>query len=111
MTGRGGKFDFLSFTMNLGSGLALLGLASVLCDVIVLNIMRNRKLYRNAKFDTVEQDREAALAAAAAEAETESHVMHDDLKQPDVNACLVMRESEHNGNTDNGLATEVKDAI
>uniref|UniRef100_A0A1I8JQC2 G_PROTEIN_RECEP_F2_3 domain-containing protein n=1 Tax=Macrostomum lignano TaxID=282301 RepID=A0A1I8JQC2_9PLAT len=41
--GRGGKFDVLNFTMNLGSGLALLTLATVLCDIIVLNIMRKKK--------------------------------------------------------------------
>uniref|UniRef100_A0A1I8F8P0 ATP receptor n=1 Tax=Macrostomum lignano TaxID=282301 RepID=A0A1I8F8P0_9PLAT len=35
VTGRGGKFDILNFTMNLGSGLALLTLATVLCDIIV----------------------------------------------------------------------------
>uniref|UniRef100_A0A1I8FRN5 ATP receptor n=1 Tax=Macrostomum lignano TaxID=282301 RepID=A0A1I8FRN5_9PLAT len=51
VTGRGGKFDILNFTMNLGSGLALLTLATVLCDIIVLNIMRKRKKYRQAKID------------------------------------------------------------
>uniref|UniRef100_A0A1I8F422 ATP receptor n=1 Tax=Macrostomum lignano TaxID=282301 RepID=A0A1I8F422_9PLAT len=51
VTGRGGKFDVLNFTMNLGSGLALLTLATVLCDIIVLNIMRKRKKYRQAKID------------------------------------------------------------
>lgn len=89
--------------MNLGSGLALLGLASVLCDVIVLNIMRNRKLYRSAKFDTVEQDREAALAAAAAAAAAGELAPDEETKHPDVNACLVKSESEHNGNKDNGI--------
>uniref|UniRef100_A0A1I8H227 ATP receptor n=1 Tax=Macrostomum lignano TaxID=282301 RepID=A0A1I8H227_9PLAT len=53
VTGRGGKFDILNFTMNLGSGLALLTLATVLCDIIVLNIMRKRKKYRQAKIDKV----------------------------------------------------------
>uniref|UniRef100_A0A1I8IRV2 ATP receptor n=1 Tax=Macrostomum lignano TaxID=282301 RepID=A0A1I8IRV2_9PLAT len=55
VTGRGGKFDILNFTMNLGSGLALLTLATVLCDIIVLNIMRKRKKYRHAKIDKVKR--------------------------------------------------------
>uniref|UniRef100_A0A1I8G2Z9 ATP receptor n=1 Tax=Macrostomum lignano TaxID=282301 RepID=A0A1I8G2Z9_9PLAT len=55
VTGRGGKFDILNFTMNLGSGLALLTLATVLCDIIVLNIMRKRKKYRQAKIDKVKR--------------------------------------------------------
>lgn len=53
--GRGGKFNLLTFSMNLGSGLALLGIATVLCDMIVLNITRKRELYRFARVDLVAQ--------------------------------------------------------
>ncbi|TPP56366.1 Purinergic receptor P2X ligand-gated ion channel 4 isoform CRAc [Fasciola gigantica] len=53
--GTGGKFNVLTFSMNLGSGLALLGIATVLCDMIVLNITRKRGLYRKAKVDLVAQ--------------------------------------------------------
>ncbi|VDP74963.1 unnamed protein product [Echinostoma caproni] len=53
--GTGGKFNVLTFSMNLGSGLALLGIATVLCDMIVLNITRKRGLYRRAKVDLVAQ--------------------------------------------------------
>ncbi|KAM7539862.1 hypothetical protein Aperf_G00000034487 [Anoplocephala perfoliata] len=53
--GRGGKFHLLTFSMNLGSGLALLGIATVLCDMIVLNIARKRELYRNVRVDLVAQ--------------------------------------------------------
>ncbi|KAA0185484.1 P2X purinoceptor 4 [Fasciolopsis buskii] len=55
--GTGGKFNVLTFSMNLGSGLALLGIATVLCDMIVLNITRKRGLYRKAKVDLVTQKR------------------------------------------------------
>lgn len=51
--GKGGKFNMLTFSMNLGSGLALLGIATVLCDTIVLNITRRREVYRNARVDLV----------------------------------------------------------
>ncbi|KAL3311643.1 purinergic receptor P2X, ligand-gated ion channel [Cichlidogyrus casuarinus] len=55
--GRGGKFNLFTFSMNLGSGLALLGIATVLCDMIILNATRNRSLYRSAKVDTVAQNK------------------------------------------------------
>ncbi|KAK4469358.1 hypothetical protein MN116_006918 [Schistosoma mekongi] len=51
--GTGGKFNILTFSMNLGSGLALLGIATVLCDMIILNTTRKRGLYRKAKIDYV----------------------------------------------------------
>ncbi|PAA66870.1 hypothetical protein BOX15_Mlig014818g1 [Macrostomum lignano] len=73
VTGRGGKFDVLNFTMNLGSGLALLTLATVLCDIIVLNIMRKRKKYRQAKIDKVKRKQiERARSARGGGAEDEN---------------------------------------
>ncbi|TNN10427.1 P2X purinoceptor 4 [Schistosoma japonicum] len=51
--GTGGKFNILTFSMNLGSGLALLGIATVLCDMIILNTTRKRSVYRKAKIDYV----------------------------------------------------------
>ncbi|VDM25951.1 unnamed protein product [Hydatigera taeniaeformis] len=53
--GKGGKFHLLTFSMNLGSGLALLGIATVLCDAIVLNVTKKREIYRNARLDLVAQ--------------------------------------------------------
>uniref|UniRef100_A0A5K4F3P5 ATP receptor n=1 Tax=Schistosoma mansoni TaxID=6183 RepID=A0A5K4F3P5_SCHMA len=51
--GTGGKFNILTFSMNLGSGLALLGIATMLCDLIVLNITEKRDIYRKAKIDLI----------------------------------------------------------
>ncbi|VDN35097.1 unnamed protein product, partial [Dibothriocephalus latus] len=55
--GTGGRFDLLTFSMNLGSGLALLGIATLLCDMIVLNFVRKRSMYRKAKVDLLEKQR------------------------------------------------------
>ncbi|CAH8486923.1 unnamed protein product [Schistosoma turkestanicum] len=55
--GTGGKFNILTFSMNLGSGLALLGIATVLCDMIILNTTRKRGVYRKAKIDYVAKRR------------------------------------------------------
>ncbi|VDK34649.1 unnamed protein product [Taenia asiatica] len=61
--GKGGKFHLLTFSMNLGSGLALLGIATVLCDNIVLNVTKKREIYRNARVDLVAQMRKIQAKA------------------------------------------------
>ncbi|CAH8509362.1 unnamed protein product [Schistosoma intercalatum] len=55
--GTGGKFNILTFSMNFGSGLALLGIATVLCDMIILNTTRKRSVYRKAKIDYIAEKR------------------------------------------------------
>uniref|UniRef100_A0A1I8JAE7 ATP receptor n=1 Tax=Macrostomum lignano TaxID=282301 RepID=A0A1I8JAE7_9PLAT len=68
VTGRAGRFNIIPLTMNLGSGLALLGLATILCDVIVLHLLRKRSAYREAKFQQME-DEDAYKAMNDEEAE------------------------------------------
>lgn len=48
--GRAGKFSFIPFFINLGAGLALLGIATIICDIIVLYAMRDRKVYWDKKY-------------------------------------------------------------
>ncbi|XP_029778689.1 P2X purinoceptor 4 [Suricata suricatta] len=52
--GKAGKFDIIPTMINIGSGLALLGVATVLCDVIVLYCMKKRFYYREKKYKYVE---------------------------------------------------------
>lgn len=52
--GKAGKFDIIPTMINVGSGLALLGVATVLCDVIVLYCMKKRYYYREKKYKYVE---------------------------------------------------------
>ncbi|XP_051032569.1 P2X purinoceptor 4 isoform X2 [Phodopus roborovskii] len=59
--GKAGKFDIIPTMINIGSGLALLGVATVLCDVIVLYCMKKRYYYRDKKYKYVE-DYEQGLA-------------------------------------------------
>ncbi|CAO2629553.1 P2X purinoceptor 4 [Lemmus lemmus] len=59
--GKAGKFDIIPTMINVGSGLALLGVATVLCDVIVLYCMKKRYYYRDKKYKYVE-DYEQGLA-------------------------------------------------
>ena len=52
--GRAGKFSPVPLFLNLGAGLALLGLAKVWCDFIVLTFLEKRKIYAEHKFDRVD---------------------------------------------------------
>ncbi|KAL8180134.1 UNVERIFIED_CONTAM: P2X purinoceptor 4 [Gekko kuhli] len=52
--GKAGKFDIIPTMINVGSGLALFGVATVLCDVIVLYFMKKKYYYREKKYKYVE---------------------------------------------------------
>ncbi|XP_023372623.1 P2X purinoceptor 4 isoform X3 [Otolemur garnettii] len=54
LSSQAGKFDIIPTMINIGSGLALLGVATVLCDVIVLYCMKKRYYYREKKYKYVE---------------------------------------------------------
>jgi len=51
--GRGGKFDFVALGTSLGSGLALLGVATLLTDLLVVYIVPQRENYKEHKFESV----------------------------------------------------------
>ncbi|VDP83077.1 unnamed protein product [Echinostoma caproni] len=63
--GRAGKFHIIPLTLNIGSGLALLGLAPTLCDIIALNLLPSRKLYHRAKFEIIAEEEEKLAARRA----------------------------------------------
>ncbi|XP_053557710.1 P2X purinoceptor 4 [Bombina bombina] len=52
--GTAGKFDIIPTMINIGSGAALLGVATVLCDIIVFQFMKKRHYYREKKYKYVE---------------------------------------------------------
>ncbi|KAM4707783.1 P2X purinoceptor 4-like [Discoglossus pictus] len=52
--GTAGKFNIIPTMINIGSGVALLGVATVLCDIIVFNFLKKRFYYREKKFKFVE---------------------------------------------------------
>ena len=47
------KFDLLQTTMNIGSGVALFGAGTFVCDLMILYFLRNKDIYRNVKTDVV----------------------------------------------------------
>jgi len=56
--GQGGKFSVVPLFLNIGSGLALLGIATVLCDVVVLYIVKRKSYYRTKKYQYVNDPEE-----------------------------------------------------
>ncbi|XP_074642243.1 P2X purinoceptor 4-like isoform X2 [Tubulanus polymorphus] len=53
--GTAGKFNVIPLLQNVGSGLAILSVATILCDVFVLYCLRDRAYYRRNKFKYVEE--------------------------------------------------------
>jgi len=52
--GRGGRFNVVPLMLNVGSGLALLGLATFICDIITLWVTKDRNYYKEKKYITVD---------------------------------------------------------
>ncbi|KAF6769648.1 hypothetical protein AHF37_12380 [Paragonimus kellicotti] len=58
--------------MNIGSGLALLGLAPTICDIIVLNLLRYKDIYQRAKFEVITEEQEKLAARKESRAKSYS---------------------------------------
>ncbi|KAJ8313071.1 hypothetical protein KUTeg_010444 [Tegillarca granosa] len=56
VTGTAGKFDAEPLFMNIGSGLALLSIATIICDIFVLYVLKAKTLYKSKKYLDVEGD-------------------------------------------------------
>uniref|UniRef100_A0A673GC42 P2X purinoceptor n=1 Tax=Sinocyclocheilus rhinocerous TaxID=307959 RepID=A0A673GC42_9TELE len=52
--GQAGKFNIIPTLLNIGAGLALLGLVNVICDWIVLTIMTRKHHYKEQKYTYVD---------------------------------------------------------
>lgn len=48
--GQGGKFNVVPLLLNIGSGLALLGISVIICDIIVLYLSKSKEYYYEKKF-------------------------------------------------------------
>jgi P2X purinoceptor 4 len=51
--GKGGMFDFTTLVLKIGSMIALLGIAVVVSDVIVLYVLKKRNFYKQNKYQQV----------------------------------------------------------
>ncbi|KAK3083670.1 hypothetical protein FSP39_001104 [Pinctada imbricata] len=50
VTGQAGKFNLVPLLTNVGSGLALLSIATILCDIAVLYLLKYRHFYKKKKY-------------------------------------------------------------
>ncbi|XP_061460700.1 P2X purinoceptor 1 isoform X3 [Rhineura floridana] len=55
VNGKAGKFDIIPTMTTIGSGIGIFGVASVLCDLLLLNFLSNRDYYKQKKFKYAEQ--------------------------------------------------------
>lgn len=51
VSGKAGKFDFITLTLNLGSLVGIFGLATFFCDWILLNLSKKSYIYRDYIFE------------------------------------------------------------
>ncbi|XP_042298809.1 P2X purinoceptor 1 isoform X1 [Sceloporus undulatus] len=56
VNGKAGKFDIIPTMTTIGSGIGIFGVASVVCDVLLLNFLSNRDYYKQKKFKYAQQD-------------------------------------------------------
>ncbi|KAH3891861.1 hypothetical protein DPMN_015971 [Dreissena polymorpha] len=50
LQGQAGKFNLKPLIINIGSGLAILGIATVICDIFVLYVLKGKALYKEKKY-------------------------------------------------------------
>ncbi|KAI1300156.1 P2X purinoceptor 4 [Halotydeus destructor] len=56
VNGQGGQFSILPLLLNIGSGLGLLAISKIICDVIAFDMDKNRDVYKENKFVVVCHD-------------------------------------------------------
>ncbi|CAF5003672.1 unnamed protein product, partial [Rotaria sp. Silwood1] len=53
ISGKAGKFNFIKLTLNTGSLVGLFGLATFVCNIVLLHVSKNARTYRNFVFEIV----------------------------------------------------------
>ncbi|XP_058854212.1 P2X purinoceptor 1-like isoform X1 [Acipenser ruthenus] len=59
--GMAGKFDIIPTMTTIGSGVGIFGVATVLCDLLLLHFMQRRNVYKSLKFKSTEDEGEAQM--------------------------------------------------
>jgi hypothetical protein len=54
VSGHAGQFDVITLTLNIGSLIGILGLATFICDIVALYVHRQSDVYRRQKFQDVD---------------------------------------------------------
>ncbi|XP_055055404.2 P2X purinoceptor 1 isoform X1 [Misgurnus anguillicaudatus] len=70
--GMAGKFDIIPTLTAIGSGVGIFGVATVVCDVLLLHLLPKRDFYKNMKFKNTEMlEEKPALSATEKEKQKE----------------------------------------
>ncbi|XP_078403961.1 P2X purinoceptor 5 [Cetorhinus maximus] len=56
VNGKAGKFSIIPTVINIGSGLALMGVGAFICDIILLYLIKKSTFYRGKKYEEVSFD-------------------------------------------------------
>ena len=93
ISGVGSQFDWAALFTAIGAGIGLLSVATLIADFIATNLLQNKGIYRQAKYN------EVVVNDDEGESETDSftkdgHVRSDGLYQPPHTASLINDESE-----------------
>lgn len=59
VNGDAGRFDLFVLTLNIGSMIGVLGLATVICDILALHVSKKSYYYRTQKFQSISFERSA----------------------------------------------------
>ncbi|XP_056663831.1 P2X purinoceptor 1 [Monodelphis domestica] len=82
VNGRAGKFDIIPTMTTIGSGIGIFGVATVLCDLLLLHILPKRHYYQQKKFKYAEEAAGRGPARTNEDISTSTMVLQESLKTP-----------------------------
>ena len=72
VSGKAGKFDFITLTLNTGSLVGIFGLATFLCDIVLLHLSKRASTYRSHVFESVHMKTRSDSLAKSTETDRNS---------------------------------------
>ncbi|XP_072475065.1 P2X purinoceptor 1 isoform X2 [Notamacropus eugenii] len=80
--GQAGKFDIIPTMTTIGSGIGIFGVATVLCDLLLLHILPKRHYYQQKKFKYAEADMGQGPTRNNEDKSSSTMVLQESLKMP-----------------------------
>ncbi|KAG8452009.1 hypothetical protein GDO86_003984 [Hymenochirus boettgeri] len=88
VNGQGGKFDIIPTMTTIGSGIGIFGVATVVCDLLLLHILPKRNYYKEKKFKQAKAEQKLAIHGQRSEIRLE-----EQLEVPYLMASIVLKIS------------------
>ncbi|UJR33642.1 hypothetical protein I4U23_021075 [Adineta vaga] len=92
VNGEAGQFNFLVLTLNIGSMIGVLGLATFICDIVALYFCKQGSVYRRQKFQTISLASPSTITATTA-VFTKPLLINDEIHP--VNPVRIKRMNSH----------------